>query len=76
MSAVGRDVGDGVELAPGEGLLEVPEGVGDPVAVAEVARPRLVDVDAGDDLRLGIGLKGAHVMRGHVPRAENEKPCL
>ena len=81
--AVGRRVDRGVELAPGDGLVEPAEGVGISCAVGEVAGPLGVEIDAAT--MLAAGDRGEFARRGGaaiapVPRmragARSPEPLL
>ena len=63
----------GVELAPGDGLGEAAEGVGDDVGGGEVAGALGVHVDGGDELAAGDEGELLGVVAGHGAGAEDEE---
>ena len=73
MDAIRRDVGDRVELAPGERLLERGELPVDLVLGAERGEPLRVDIDTADDVTPSMAEKLRGMLVGHAAGAENEQ---
>src|SRR5207247_48274 len=70
---VRRDVGGGIERAPGDGRVEVGEGVLDAVLLGKT-RPALgVRLDRGDDVDVAFVLEGECVRTGHAAGAEDHE---
>ena len=68
---VGRDVGDGIELAPGERRIERGEAVGD---IVRRRKPeRRIDIDAADQGDAVDGGEVLGVLSGHAASAQNKQ---
>ena len=73
MDRVRRDVGDRVELAPGERFLEARKLLADLVLGAEGGEPLGNDIDAADDAHARDGGEVPGMLVGHAAGAENKQ---
>ncbi len=70
---VGRHIGDRIELAPIEGLVERGEGARNVVALGEALGALGIEIDCSDDVHTIDGAKMRRMAGGHIARAKDHK---
>jgi hypothetical protein len=72
MYPVRRDVGGGVEFAPGDRFLERAEALSDIEMIGELIKPGPIGVDGADHLDTIDGEEVGNLVFGHHARAKNK----
>ena len=76
MHGIGRHVGDGIELSPGQQRIEAAECVGDAMLLREALGAGLIGIGGCHHIDAGIGLEQPRVIGGHRTGAENGETDL
>ena len=72
MDGIRRDVGGGIELAPGDGLVEVFEGILDAESLAKFGSAARHHINRAHEFAARIFAESRGMGLGHATRAENE----